>query len=103
MDLLHEKPNLTSDIKGKFLSQRHSFVFLLPLINIDIKHLNPFHPYISMHILHTVLYTFLQFWKGELLQQSRASLVSDQVLYSHELNVLYEEILSTSHSKGSKG
>ena len=86
---LHGKPNLTSDIKGKFLSQRRSFVFLLPLINIDIKHLNPFHPYISMHILHTVLYTFLQFWKGELLQQSRASLVSDQVLYSHDQNVLF--------------
>ena len=85
MDLLHGKPNLTSDIKGKFLSQKHSFVFLLPRIIINIKHLNPFHPYISMHILHTVLYTFLQFWKGELLQQSRASLVSDQVLLMNKM------------------
>ena len=40
---------------------------------------------------------FLGFWQGEFVQQSRASLVGDHLLYSHDLNVC-EEKLYVSHS-----
>ena len=60
-------------------------------------------PKISMHILHTVLWTFhkMPTWRicltiksffsqhGELIYQSRASLVGDQLLYSPDLHVGY--------------
>ena len=50
---------------------------------------NPLHPNISMHILHTVLYTFQRGWQGEIVQQSRAALVGDHLLYSHNFHFLY--------------
>ena len=43
-------------------------------------HLNPLHPNISMHILHTVLNTILEVLTEEFFQQSRGSLVSDHFL-----------------------
>ena len=60
-------------------------------------------PKISMHILHTVLWIFhkMPTWRicltiksffsqhGELIYQSRASLVGDQLLYSPDLHVGY--------------
>ena len=39
-----------------------------------------------MHILHTALYTFPKV-QGEFVYQSKAYLVSDHFLYSHDLNV----------------
>ena len=50
-------------------------------------HMNPLLSNISMHILHTYSIHFLRFWKGEFVQQSRASLVGDRFIYSHDLNV----------------
>ena len=47
---------------------------------------NSLHPNISMHILHTVLYTFSLVLIRR-IEQSRASLVNDHFLDSHELNV----------------
>ena len=41
---------------------------------------------ISIHILHTVLYTFLLALVRR-IEQSRVSLVNDHFLDSHELNV----------------
>ena len=32
---------------------------------------------------------FVGFWQGEFVQQLRASLVGDQLLYSHDLNVWF--------------
>ena len=49
---------------------------------------NPLLPNISMHILHTVLYLFPSVhWLGEFVSQSRASLVDDHFLHSHDLNL----------------
>ena len=50
--------------------------------------LNPLHPNISMHILHTVLH-FPRCWQGEFVHQSKASLVGDHFLYSCGLNVWF--------------
>ena len=51
---------------------------------------NPSHPNISMHILHTVLHRFpMVLTQGEFVEQSRASLVGDYFLYSHDLNVWF--------------
>ena len=47
------------------------------------QNVNTLHPNISMHILLTVLYTFLNVLKGEFVSQSRASLVGDHFLYFH--------------------
>ena len=47
---------------------------------------NPLHPNISVHILHTVLYTFPLVLVRR-IEQSRVSLVNDHFLDSRELNV----------------
>ena len=52
-------------------------------------HFIPWHPHISMHILHTFLCTLLWYWQGEFVKQSRASLVGDHFLYSRDLNVWF--------------
>ena len=49
--------------------------------------LDPLHPKIIMHILHTVLCTFPEFYQGEFVKPSRASLVSDNFLYSRGLKI----------------
>ena len=53
------------------------------------KFLNPLHPKISMHILHTVLYTFPLGTDEENLLENQELLygVSDHFLHSHGLNV----------------
>lgn len=51
---------------------------------------NPKNPKISIHILPTVHYKFLSCWQGEFVSKSRASLVDDQFLYSHNLNVCFK-------------
>ena len=47
---------------------------------------NSLHLNISMHILHTVLYTF-PLVQVRRIEQSRVSLVNDHFLDSYELNV----------------
>ena len=56
-------------------------------MDTDVRDFNPLHPYISMHILHTVLYIFPKEEEGEVVDRSKASLVADNFLYSHDLNV----------------
>ena len=53
------------------------------------SHLNHLHHNISMHILHTLLYTFLWHWQGECALSSKAFLSSDHFLYSLDLNVWF--------------
>ena len=55
----------------------------------DMVHFIPWHPHISMHILHTFLRTLLWYWQREFVKQSRASLVGDHFLYSRDLNVWF--------------
>ena len=51
---------------------------------------NPLHPNISMHILHTVCSTFPKvLTRRNCWTIGRASLVGDQFLYSHDLNVWF--------------
>ena len=61
----------------------------LVMLSIIIVTLDPLHPNISMHILYTDLYTFLWNWQEEFISQSRASLVGDHFLYSHDLYVWF--------------
>ena len=49
---------------------------------------NPLHPNISMHILHTVLYTFPKVLTRRIYLTNK-SLVGDHFLYSHDLNVWF--------------
>ena len=64
-----------------------------------IRLLNPLHLNIIMHILYTVLYTFLKMYRGEFVLQSKASLVGDHLLFSPDLNVWFRgEKLDASHS-----
>ena len=49
--------------------------------------IHPLHPNISMHILHTVLYTFLKGLKRRICLTVKSSLVVDHFSYSHALNV----------------
>ena len=49
------------------------------------SYLNPIQPNIRMHILYTVLYTFLKVLAGGLA--TTTSLVCDHFLYSHYLKV----------------
>ena len=44
-------------------------------------------PYISMHILLSVLNHFLRCRQGEFVSQSKATLVGDHFFYSRDLNV----------------
>ena len=55
--------------------------------------INPLHPNIRMHILHTVLYTFLEVLKRRICWTVRSSLVVDHFLDSHDLNVWFRVIL----------
>ena len=54
---------------------------------IEKNAFNPLHSNISMHILHTVLTTFLKVLTRRIGQQSRASFVGDHFLYSRDLNL----------------
>ena len=57
---------------------------------------NPLHPNISMHILHTVCSTFPKvLTRRNCWTIGRASLVSDYFLYFHDLNVWLEKSLLT--------
>ena len=63
---------------------------------------SPLHLNISMYFLHTVR-RILRCRHGEFVQQSRASLVGDHFLYSHDLKCLIQgwyckEKLDASHS-----
>ena len=49
--------------------------------------INPLHPNINMHILHTVLYTFLEGLKRRICLTVKSSLVVDHFSCSHDLNV----------------
>ena len=51
------------------------------------QNVNPLHPNISMHILLTVLYIFLNVLKGEFVLQSRTPLVGDHFLYFLHVNL----------------
>ena len=51
--------------------------------------INPLRPNIRMHILHTVLYTFLEVLKRRICWTVRSSLVVDHFLDSHDLNVRF--------------
>ena len=67
--------------------------------------INPLHPNISMHILHTVLYTFLKVLTRRICLTIKASQVGDHFLYSHGLNVCFRGDSDrrkqfTNHSQG---
>ena len=47
--------------------------------------LNPSHPNISMHVLHTVFYTFLQLYSRRICLTIK-SFVGDHFHYSQDLN-----------------
>ena len=47
----------------------------------------PFHPYIRMHILHTVLYIFLNVLVRRICLTIRGSSVDYHFLYPHDLNL----------------
>ena len=51
--------------------------------------INPLHPSISGHILHTVLYTFPKVLTRRICLTIKASQVGDHFLYSHDLNVCF--------------
>ena len=53
----------------------------------QLQCLNLLHPSMSMHILHTVFYTFPKMLTRRIFSQSRASLVCDPFLYSCDFNV----------------
>ena len=67
----------------------------------------PLHPNISIHILHTVLYTFPKVLARRIcltINQSRTFVVRDHFLYYHDLNVCFRgDVQIDSHSKGLKG
>ena len=84
----------------------HGVVYISPMLGCCAHHLgfaslgrydavinkvyfvsNPLLPNISMHILHTVLWTFPNVLIRRICSQSRASLVDDHFLYSHDLNL----------------
>ena len=49
--------------------------------------LNPFHPSISMHILHTVLSTFPKVLARRICFTTKSFLVGDHFFYFHDVNV----------------
>ena len=51
--------------------------------NIILQALNPLHPNISMHILHSVLYTFLKGRKRRICLTVKSSLVVNHFPWSH--------------------
>ena len=62
-------------------------------LKITIDNVNPLHPNISMHILHTVLYTFpcrnVVTYRVNLFNNQEVFLVGDHFLYSHDLNTWF--------------
>ena len=66
----------------------NQILFELPGIGV-----NPLHPNIRMHILHTVFYTFLKVLMRRICWTVRSSLVVDHFLDSHDLNVWFRVIL----------
>ena len=53
-------------------------------IRVWLYHLDPLHPNISMHILHTVLCTFPKVLTRRTCQKSKASLLGDHFFYSRD-------------------
>ena len=51
--------------------------------------INPLHPRISMHILHTAPYTFAKVQARRICLALRASSVGDHFLFSHDINVWF--------------
>ena len=73
-----------SDAKGGTFYRDH-----LPLLGISVWIINPLHPIISMHILHTALYTCLKVLNRRICLTVKSSLVVDHFLYSYNLNVWF--------------
>ena len=71
-----------SDAKGGTFYRDH-----LPLLGISVLIMDPLHPIISMHILHTALYTCLKVLNRRICLTVKSSLVVDHFLYSYNLNV----------------
>ena len=91
--MVDSKENYKFDLGVKELITRmitDQIGLLLPLLTLK--------PLTSVYIFSILLSGhFLRFWQGEFVKQSRASLVGDHLLYSHDLNVC-EEKLYVSHS-----
>ena len=62
-------------------------------LKITINNVNPFNPNISMHILHTVLYTFpcksTVTYRENLFNNQKVFWVGDHLLFSHDLNTWF--------------
>ena len=54
---------------------------------LTFLHINPLHPNISMHILHTVLDTFPKELMRRICLTTKSILAGDHCPYSHDLNV----------------
>ena len=66
-----------------FIRFKQTTLFLYLLNNL------PLHPNISMHILHTVLYTFFNVLIRRICLTIKSFLVDNHFLYSHDLNVRF--------------
>ena len=64
------------------------FAYLLMVWLVDFF-FKSFTPKISMHILHTDLYTYPKVLMRRICWKSRASFVGDHFLYSHKFNVRF--------------
>ena len=60
---------------------------LYAYLRLQLAHLNPLSPDIKMHILLTVLYTFLMELVRRIFQISRHLILGDHFLFSPHLNV----------------
>ena len=87
LDILHRCGSFSPDLKS---CHSNDVTYLL---RVSVEYLNflllvnPLHPTISMHILHTVLYTSPKELTRRIFLTIKRFLVGDHFLYSHDLHV----------------
>ena len=89
LDILHRCGSFLPDLKS---CHSNDVTYLL---RVSVEYLNflllvnPLHPTISMHILHTVLYTSPKELTRRIFLTIKRFLVGDHFLYSHDLHVWF--------------
>ena len=66
-----------------------SYNIVIDLLVSDLYYFDPLHPNISIHIFHTALSTFVMVLARRIYLITKATVVGDHFLHSHNLDVCF--------------
>ena len=66
-----------------------SYNIVINLLVSDLYYFDPLHPNISIHIFHTALFTFVMVLARRIYLITKATVVGDHFLHSHNLDVCF--------------